>query len=142
MLNIEVLSIAKNPENVAFGSISCTQNRPLSGSLNSDSGRASGEWRVASGEWRVASEYGQRPGSDAGLRRSVRVMALRRADVFDFEPGPTSWKHAPTPERGTRQEPLGPNRPLAFTLCHRASGPSALPSRLEPVAPRERDGND
>src|SRR5271157_6497902 len=52
---------------------------------------------MADGEWRVASEYGQRPVSDAGLRRLVRVKALRRTDVFDFEPGPESSKHARTP---------------------------------------------
>ena len=29
------------------------------------------------------------------------------ADVFAFEPGPASWKHAPTTECCSRQEPLG-----------------------------------
>ncbi len=97
---------------------------------------------MADGEWRVASEYGQRPVSEAGLRRLVRVKALRRTDVFDFEPGPESWKHARTPERCPRQEPLGRNRPVAFTLRYKVGAPSALPSRFVPVALRERDGKD
>src|SRR5271157_617299 len=63
-----------------------------------------------------------RTSSDAGLRRPVRVTALRLADVFAFEPGPASRKHGPTPERCPRQEPLGRNGPTAFTLCHRANG--------------------
>jgi len=75
-----------------------------------------------------------RTSSDAGLRRPVCVTALRRADVFAFEPGPASRKHGPTPKRCLRQEPLGRNGPGAFTLCHRASGlfraPFALPSQL------------
>src|SRR5208337_1315192 len=74
-----------------------------------------------------------RTSSDAGLKRPVRVTALRRADVFAFEPGPASRKHGPTPERCPSQEPRGRNGPCAFTLCHRASGPCrapfALPSR-------------
>jgi len=80
--------------------------------------------------------------ADARLRRPVGLTALRRTVVFAFEPGLASWKHAPTPERCPRQEPLGRNRPSAFTLCYKVSGPSALPSRFEPVDPRERDGND
>src|SRR5271157_5492454 len=71
-----------------------------------------------------------RTSSDAGLRRPVRVTALRRADVFAFEPGPASRKHGPTPERCPRQEPLGRNGPPAFTLCHRASGPFRAPFAL------------
>src|SRR5271157_6287625 len=66
-----------------------------------------GGWQVASGEWRVASEYGQRPVSDAGLGRPVRVKAPRRADVFAFEPGPASRKHGPTPERCPAKNHLG-----------------------------------
>ncbi len=80
--------------------------------------------------------------AEAPLRRPVGLTVLRRADVFAFEPGPPSWKHAPTPERCPRQEPLGRNRPPAFTLCYKVSGPSALPPRLEPVDQMERDGND
>ena len=34
---------------------------------------------------------------------------------------------APPPERCPRQEPLGRNGPPAFTLCHRAGGPSRAP---------------
>src|SRR5208282_1395301 len=71
-----------------------------------------------------------RTSSDAGLRRPVRVKALRRADVFAFEPGPASRQHGPTPERCPRQEPLGRNGPRAFTLCHRASGPFRAPFAL------------
>src|SRR5271157_4688709 len=71
-----------------------------------------------------------RTSSDAGLRRPVRVMALRRADVFAFEPGPASRKHGPAPERCPRQEPLGRNGPPAFTLCHRVSGPCRAPFAL------------
>jgi len=71
-----------------------------------------------------------RTSSDAGLRRPVRVKALRRADVFAFEPGPASRQHGPTPERCPRQEPLGRNGPHAFTLCHRASGPFRAPFAL------------
>jgi len=56
--------------------------------------------------------------------------ALRRADIFAFEPGPASRKHGPTPERCPRQEPLGQNGPPAFTLCHRASGPFRAPFAL------------
>src|SRR5208282_3073565 len=78
----------------------------------------------------------------ARLRRPVGLTALRRTDVFAFEPGPASWKHAPTLERCPRQEPLGRNWPPAFTLCYKVSGPSALPPRFEPVDPRERDEND
>jgi len=74
-----------------------------------------------------------RTSSGAGLRRPVRVTALRRANVFAFEPGPASPKHGPTPERCPRQEPLGRNGPPASTLCHRASGlfraPLAVPSQ-------------
>ena len=77
--------------------------------------------------------------ADARLRRPVGLTALRRTDVFAFEPGTASWKHAPTPERCPRQEPLGRNRPPAFTLCYKVSGPSALPPRFGPVDPRERD---
>src|SRR5208337_2803592 len=80
--------------------------------------------------------------ADARLRRPVGLTAVRRTDGFAFEPGPASWKHAPTPERCPRQEPLGRNRPSAFTLCYKVSGPSALPPRFEPVDPRERDEND
>jgi len=43
---------------------------------------------------------------------------------------------------GPRQEPLGRNRSTAFTLCYKASGPSALPPRFEPVDLRERYEND
>jgi hypothetical protein len=75
--------------------------------------------------------------AEAPLRRPVGLTALRRADVFAFEPGPPSWKHAPTPERCPRQEPLGRNRPPAFTLCYKVSGPSGLPPRFEPVDPRK-----
>jgi hypothetical protein len=75
----------------------------------------------------------------ARLRRPVGLTAVRRTDVFAFEPGPASWKHAPTPERRPRQEPLGRNRPTTFTLCYKVSGPSAIPPRFEPVDPRERD---
>ena len=75
--------------------------------------------------------------ADARLRRPVGLTALRRTDVFAFEPGPASWKHAPTPERCPRQEPLGRDRPSAFTLCYKVSGPSALPPRFEPVDPRK-----
>ena len=71
-----------------------------------------------------------RTSSDAGLRRPVRVKALRRAAVFAFEPGPASRKHGPTPDRCPRQEPLGRNGPPAFTLCHRASGPFLAPSAV------------
>ena len=46
------------------------------------------------------------------------------------------------PSAGPRQEPLGQNRPTAFTLCYKVGGPSALPPRFEPVDPMERDGND
>ena len=53
----------------------------------------------------------------ARLRRPVGLTALRRADVFAFEPGPASWKHAPTPERCPRQKPLGRNRPSAVTAA-------------------------
>jgi len=56
--------------------------------------------------------------------------ALRRADIFAFEPGPASRKHGPTSERCPRQEPLGRNGPPAFTLCHRASGPFRAPFAL------------
>src|SRR5208337_4803829 len=52
------------------------------------------------------------------------------------------WKQAPTPERCPRHEPPGRNRLPAFTLCYKVSGPCALPTRIEPVDPRERDGND
>ena len=68
--------------------------------------------------------------ADARLRRPVGLTAVRCTDVFAFEPGPASWKHAPTPERCPRQEPLGRNRPAAFTLCYKVSGPSALPRAL------------
>jgi hypothetical protein len=77
--------------------------------------------------------------ADARLRRPVGLTALRRTDVFAFEPGPASWKHAPTPERCPRQEPLGRNRPPTLTQCYKVSGPSALPPRFEPVDPMERD---
>jgi len=61
--------------------------------------------------------------ADARLRRPVGLTALRRTNDFAFEPGPASGKHAPTPERCPRQEPLGRNRPAAFTLCYKVSGP-------------------
>ncbi len=60
----------------------------------------------------------------------VRVTALRRADVFAFEPGPASRKHGPTPERCPRQEPLGRKSPTTYALYHRASGPFRAPSAL------------
>jgi hypothetical protein len=47
-----------------------------------------------------------------------------------FEPGPASWKHAPTAERCFRQEPPGRKRPPAFTLCYKVSGPFRAPSAL------------
>ncbi len=59
----------------------------------------------------------------ARLRRPVGLTALRRADVFAFESGPASWKHAPTPERCSGQEPLGRKWPAALTLCYKVSGP-------------------
>ncbi len=43
---------------------------------------------------------------------------------------------------GARQEPPGRNRPSAFTLCYKVSGPTALPPRFEPVDLRERYEND
>ena len=43
---------------------------------------------------------------------------------------------------GPRQEPPGRNRPSAFPLCYKVSGPSALPPRFEPVDLRERYEND
>jgi len=47
--------------------------------------------------------------------------------------------YRPHPMGGScpRQEPLERNRPPAFTLCYKVSGPSALPPRFEPVDPRE-----
>src|SRR5208282_3788622 len=36
----------------------------------------------------------------------------------------------PHPERCPRPEPLGRNRPAAFTLCYKVSGPSARPRAL------------
>src|SRR5271157_2041188 len=80
------------------------QSGPNSGSPNSESGMADGRWRVASGEWRVNTD---RPVSDAGLGRPVRVKAPRRADDFAFEPGPASRKHGPTPERCPAKNHLG-----------------------------------
>jgi hypothetical protein len=73
----------------------------------------------------------------ARLRRPVGLRALRHADVFALEPGPASWKQAPTPECCSRQEPRGRKWPTAFTLCYKVSGPSALPPRFEPVDPRK-----
>src|SRR5208337_3552764 len=55
---------------------------------------------------------------------------------------PSPLDARPHPERCPRQEPLGRNRPAAFTLYYKVSGPSALPPRFEPVDPRERDEND
>ena len=80
--------------------------------------------------------------ADARLRRPVGLTALRRTVVFAFEPGPASWKHAPTQEGCRRQEPLGRNRPAAFTLCYKVNRPSAFLPRFEPVDPREKDEND
>jgi len=79
---------------------------------------------------------------DACLRRPVRVKALRRADLFAFEPGLASWKHGPTPECCPRQEPLGRNGPAAFTLCHRASGPFRARFALPRQWIQKRGGND
>jgi len=61
--------------------------------------------------------------ADARLRRPVGLTALPRADVFAFEPGLASWKHAPTPERCSRQEPPGRKWPPGLTLCYKVSGP-------------------
>src|SRR5208283_3408448 len=79
---------------------------------------------------------------DPHLNHAGETPGICQGRTGATEPGPASWKHAPTHERCSRQEPLGRNRPSAFTLCYKASGPSALPPRFEPVDPRERDEND
>jgi hypothetical protein len=76
----------------------------------------------------------------ARFRQPVGLTALRRTNVFEFEPGRASGKHAPTTELSFRQEPPGRNRPAAFTVCYKVSGPCGLPPRFEPVDPMERDG--
>jgi hypothetical protein len=97
---------------------------------------------MADGRWRVVSEYGQRPVSNAGLGRPVRVKALRRADVFAFEPGPASRKHGPTPERCPGQDHLAEMDHPRLLCATEQVAPSALLRASEPVDPRERGGND
>ncbi len=71
-----------------------------------------------------------RTSSDAGLRRPVRVKALRRADVFAFEPGPASRQHGPTPERCPRQNHLGEMDHPRLLCATEQVAPSALHSRF------------
>ncbi len=54
--------------------------------------------------------------ADARLRRPVGLTAVRCTDVFAFEPGPASWKHAPPPSAASAKNRLGEiNQPLL--LC-------------------------
>jgi len=85
------------------------------------------------------------------LPRDVRRRSSQATSRFDgitahrclcVRTRPGIMEARPSPERCPRQEPLGRNRPAAFTLCHKVSGPSALPPRFVPVDPSERDGND
>ena len=59
-----------------------------------------------------------------------RFDGITARRLFLFEPGPASWKHAPTPERCSRQEPHGRKWPSALTLCYKVSGPFRAPSAL------------
>ncbi len=63
--------------------------------------------------WRLVQQLARK-----GLPVGIVDLATKRhlptwdldSHVFAFEPGPASWKHAPTPERCPRQESLGRNR--------------------------------
>jgi len=85
----------------------------------------------------VCARWGAR-GAEC-LPRDVRRRSSQATSRFDVitahrclcvRIGSAAGKHAPTPERCPRQEPLGRNRPSAFTLCYKVSGPSALPRAL------------
>src|SRR5208337_321274 len=71
-----------------------------------------------------------RTSSDAGLGRPVRVTALRRADVFAFEPGPASRRHGPTPSVAPAKNHLGEMDHAHLLCATEQMAPSALPSRF------------
>src|SRR5271157_160638 len=83
--------------------------------------------------------------------RASRRQTDKKAWAPDPSKSTLSNRHSPRllshnipngPLSGVPQEPLGRNRPPAFTLCYKVSGPSPLPPRFEPVDQMERDGND
>ena len=73
------------------------------------------------------------------LPRDVRRRSSQATSRFDgstahrclsVRTGSGIMEARPHPERRPRHEPLGRNRPAAFTLCYKVSGPSALPRAL------------
>src|SRR5208282_3324982 len=73
------------------------------------------------------------------LPRDVRRRSSQATSRFDgstvhrclcVRTGSGIMEARPHPEGCPRQEPLGRNRPAAFTLCYKVSGPSALPRAL------------
>ena len=74
-------------------------------------------------------------------RRPVRVTALRRGDVFAFEPGPASRKHGPTP--GALPPPRTTWAKWTTRVYFVPQSKWPLPrSASEPGDLRERGGND
>ncbi len=93
--------------------------------LTRPAARNGGEWlgRVAGGARTVASSQWMRREGTGGDRKAPKRSQIARLLV-------------------TGRLGLKRNRPSAFTLCYKVTGPFALPPRFEPVDPRERDEND